>query len=44
VPLIFTDDNTLTLTIPASASGMQTLNLANADGQTYTLGAAFSVN
>jgi hypothetical protein len=44
VPVVFLDDDTLTLTIPAGASGMQTLNLANPDGQTYTLEAAFTVN
>ena len=41
--VIFVDDSTLQLTIPAAASGMQTLILTNPDGQVYTLEAAFLV-
>jgi len=36
-PVVFTDENTLTLTIPGAASGPQDIVLTRADGETYTL-------
>ena len=36
-PVSFTDENTLTLTIPAAASGPEDIVLTRADGEIYTL-------
>jgi hypothetical protein len=40
----FTDENTLTLTVPATAAGPADVILQNSDGTTYTLESALTVN
>jgi len=35
--VLFTDENTLTLTIPGAASGPRDMVLTGSDGETYTL-------
>ncbi len=40
----FTDENTLTLTVPSAPSGLANIVLTNSDGTSYTLQSAITIN